>query len=108
MSFGCSIIQLEKFLNIKRFQKEYLILKGLGLKNSKMIYKHYSKSYSQTLLKKWPTTVTQKMTHNCYSKIDPQTLLKKLAHNRYSNTDPQTLPKNLSANVTQKLVHNCH
>ena len=57
MSFGCSSKELEKFL--------------------KIIHKRYSKTDPQTLLKNWPTNVTQKVIRKCYSKRDPQMLLKK-------------------------------
>ena len=56
---------------------------------------------------------TQKLTHKCYTKIDPQTLLKnwptsvtqKLIHKLYSKIDPRALLKNWSTNFTQKLTH---
>ena len=66
--------------------------------------------------KKWSTTVTQKVIHKCYSKVDPQLLLKnwpttvtqKVIHKRYSKIDPQLLLKNWPTTVTQKLAHNCN
>ena len=53
------------------------------------------------LLKNRPTTVTQKLTNICYSKIGPQTLLKnwsttftqKFTHKHYSKSDTQMLLK---------------
>ena len=47
----------------------------------------------QKVLKKWSTTFTQKITHNCLSKIRLQMVLK---------IDPQLLLKKWSTNVTQK------
>ena len=91
MWFACSGKEL------KKFQIEYLILKGFGLKSFKVwstnvthkaIHKQHSKSDPQLLFKNWPITVTQKVIHKRYSKNGPQLLLKKW-----------------SKNVTQKVIH---
>ena len=58
MSFGCS---RKKLVNAKNFKDRII--------NTQMV--------TFEKFKNWPTTVTQKLTHKRYSKIDPQMLLKK-------------------------------
>ena len=128
MSFGCWSKEFEKMLNVKKCQNRMLNTQRVrsnkfknwpAIVTQKVIYKRYSKSNPQLLLKKWPTNVTknrlanvtQKSVHNCYSKIGQHLLLKnwttnvtqKLVHNFHSKIYPQTLLKKWYTNVTQKV-----
>ena len=61
-----------------------------------MKHKRYSESVT--------LTVTQKLTHSWYTKIDSKNAIQKVVHKRYSKSDPQKLLQKRPRNVNQYKV----